>query len=179
MGAVKRTISFVNADDEEVTEEWHFQLDESDAVDMQIMHDILATGDPETHLHAIVQNRDSRALLNLWREMLFAAACKREGKLLLKDPDIQREFRYGGAYRQLFSELITADDGGVEFFMSIMPKHIREQAAEQAKQGYSDEELLSMSDEDFVKAAGGDNAMNWDRRFLNIATQRKLGSKAA
>ena len=177
MGAAFQEISFTNPDGERVTETWWFELDETDAIEMDIIHELIQQGDPETYLRGIVERKDSRALLNLWREMLVASVCKREGKLLVKGPEIVKEFRFGGAYRQFFSELITSEDAGASFFVKIMPQRLHQQGEPEKAPDYSNTELLAMSDEDFYKAAGTSDLREMDKRFTTLAMNRLSNKK--
>jgi hypothetical protein len=111
--------------------------------------------------------------------MLIASVCKREGKLLVKSKEITKEFRFGGAYRQFFSELITADDAGASFFVQIMPQRLHQQEVEDVVQNFSNEVLLAMSDEDFYKAAGTSDLREMDKRFMTLATNRLINKKGA
>lgn len=176
MGAATKDITFTDVDGEEVTETWHFQLDESDAAEMDLVHELLKMGNPEQYLRDIVENKDSKALLNLWRELLMASVGKREGKLIVKDAETLRKFRYGGAYRKFFTELITMDDAGASFFAQIMPDDIQKQMNEKAAPTYTDDELMAMSWPDFYKAAGTDKIEKMDKRFTPIAFRRKTGN---
>lgn len=177
MGAAFQEISFTNADGEQVTETWWFELDETDAIEMDVIHELIQKGDPEAYLRGIVERKDSRALLNLWRDMLLASVCKREGKLLVKGPEILKEFRFGGAYRQFFSELITSDDAGAWFFTKIMPDRVRQQAEKETAKKYTNDELLAMTDEEFYKAAGTSDLREMDKRFMTLAMNRLSNSK--
>lgn len=171
--AVHESITFTDADGEQVTEDWWFQLDETDAIEMDIIHELIKKGDPENFLRNIVEERDTRALSQLIRDMLLASVCKREGKLFIKGPEIVREFRFGGAYRQFFSDLITSDDAGGKFFSNVIPVRVQQKVADEATKVYSNEELLAMNDEDFFKAAGTNDVTEMDKKFLNLAFQRK------
>ena len=174
MGAAKQEITFTTPDGVQKTEEWWFELDETDAIEMDVIHDLIQMGNPEEYLRDIVEKKDSRALLNLWRDMLIASVCVREGDLLVKGPDVVKRFRYGGAYRQFFSELITSEDAGASFFVKIMPQRLSQQAAQEAaRRQYTNDELLAMSDEDFFKAAGSSDVRDMDQRFMTLAMQRK------
>jgi len=177
MGAASQEITFTDPDGVRKTETWWFQLDETDAIEMDIIHELIQRGNPEKYLREIVEKQDSRALLNLWRDMLLASVCKREGNLLVKGEEIFKEFRFGGAYRQFFSELIQSDDAGAWFFVKIMPERLQQQAEQEAAKAYSNEELLAMSDEDFFKAAGTSDLREMDKRFMTLSMQRLSNSK--
>lgn len=173
MAMVKKTISFKNISGEDVTEDWYFSLDESDAVDMELVH----RPDVEDFLTDIVKNRDSRNLLDVYKQVLFASVGKKVDNLFVKDEQTLREFKFGGAYRQLFSELLEMDDAGAEFFNAFMPEKFMQQAREQAEKVWTEDELLAMTDEEFAAVAGRDEK-DWSREHLLIAMKRKVGKAA-
>lgn len=169
MAMVMRSISFTNISGEDVTEDWYFLLDESDAVDMELVH----RPDVEDFLTDIVKNRDSRNLIDVYRQILFASVGKKDGNLFVKDEETLREFKLGGAYRKLFSELLDMDDAGAEFFNTFMPEKIMQKAREQAEKVWTEGELLAMTDQEFEGVAGKDEK-DWSREHLLIAMKRKV-----
>lgn len=172
--AVKRTIHFKDIDGNDVEEDWYFSLDKSDVLDMDIVHH----ENVEEYLAEILKNKDSRRMLELWRELIFRSVAKREANLLVKDDEVLREFKFGGAYRQFFSEILEMEDAGAAFFMSIMPADIQAKVAQEQAREYSKDELLEMTDEEFAKVAGKDET-SMSREHLLIAFQRRNGKKAA
>lgn len=171
--AVKKEITFEDLDGNEITQEWWFRLDKTDALDMDIVHE----KDPANYLKQIMKDQDSRKLLRVWRELLFASVGKREGNLLVKSPEILAEFQQSGAYNQFFSELIEADDAGASFFVSIMPKDVQEKIQKDDGRVYTKDELLAMTDEEFDQVAGTDTKKMTQEHF-QIAFQRR-NAKAA
>lgn len=177
---VHESITFKTPDGETVTEEWWFQLDETDAIEMDLVHDLIAMGgEAEDHLLNIVKNKDTKALGHLIKDLMLASVCKRDGNLLLKSEELTNQFRFGGAYRVFFSKILTSDDAGGSFFANVLPEKIRQQAAEQAAKVYSNEELLAMSDEDFYKSAGTSDLREMDTRFMTLAMNRLNNKKLA
>jgi hypothetical protein len=173
--AVKRVISFEDLDGNPVEQEWYFTLSEADASDMDLAHH----ENLEEYLTDVLKRKDSKTWLAILKDLLFASVGKREGNLLVKDESVLREFKFGGAYKQLFSELIEMDDAGAEFFNSIMPAKIQAKIAEEQGKTYTKDEMLAMTDDEFTKAFGTDQTA-WDREVLLVAMQRKTaGPKAA
>lgn len=174
MGMVKKTISFVNAfTGEPFTQDWYFMLDESDAIDMELMH----RPDVQEYVMGAVKNQKSRDLTTIFKEILFAAVGRKDGNRLVKDEETINEFKFGGAFRQLFSEILEMDDAGAEFFSEMMPDRVVAQAKEQAEKVWTEDELLAMTDDEFAAVAGRDEK-DWSREHLLIAMKRKV-SKAA
>lgn len=180
MAAVRKVISFTDIDGNPVTEEWWFQLGLTDAMEMDFFHE----GDPGKYFMEIVQNQNSRQLLKVWRDLLFASVGVRKEidgrKILVKNDEVRERFQHGGAYEQFFSEIIESDDAGASFFQDILPEELKKKAAEQAElpKSYTDHELLDMSDEEFYAAAGTSDLKLMDKRFTTLAMRRLSNSKA-
>lgn len=174
MGMVKKTISYTNQfTNEPVTEDWYFSLDQSDAVDMELMH----RPDVQEYVTGAVKKDQKRDLVSIFKEILFASVGKRVGDMFVKDAETVREFKYGGAFRQLFAELVDSDDFGAELFAAMMPDDVVAQAKEQANKVYTEEELLAMTDDEF-KAVAGQDEKDWSREHLLIGFKRKTAKAA-
>jgi hypothetical protein len=171
--AVKRTIRFLDLDGEPVEQDWYFSLGKTDALEMDLVHH----EDVAEYLNDILKNKDSRKLLEVWKELLFRSVGKREGNLLVKNDEVLREFKQGGAYEQFFSELVEADDAGAEFFLSIMPADVQVKVVEEQNKTYTKDELMSMTDDEFAQVAGRD-VTEMSKEHMQIAFLRKT-SKAA
>lgn len=172
--AVKQTIRFEDLDGNPVEQDWYFSLSESDAADMDLAHH----EDLESYLSEILKNKDSKAWLSVLKDLVFAAVGKREGNLLVKDAETLREFKFGGAYKQFFSELIVMEDAGAAFFSSILPANIQKRVAEEQAKTYTKDELLAMTDDEFDQVAGTDVTEMTKEQML-VAFQRRSNSKAA
>ena len=173
---VRKLISHQTPDGTDVQSEWYFSLGKTDMAEMELAH----MKDPGTYLREIVENEDSRRMLDLWQEMLFRSVGIREDDLIIKDASVIRRFKGCGAYEAFFAELVEMPDAGFEFFISIMPADIQKKIAESEpeKREYSDEELLAMDEVDFRRIAGP-NEKDWDRRYLMLGMRRKTMHKAA
>jgi hypothetical protein len=172
---VRKIISHQTPDGTDVQSEWYFSLGKTDMAEMELAH----MKDPGTYLKEIVENEDSRRMLDLWQEMLFRSVGIREDDLIIKDAGVIRRFKGCGAYEAFFADLVEMPDAGFSFFISIMPADIQKKIAESETQErqYNDDELLAMSDEDFMKVAGK-NPMQWSKHHTMIAMKRKTGNAA-
>lgn len=176
MAAVRKLISFTDLDGKPVSEEWWFQLGKTDALELDIVHE----DNPEEYLKKILDDKDSRKLLKVWKELLFAAVGVRVDSQLVKNDEVLARFKQGGAYEQFFSELIESEDAGASFFAAILPDDVRDQAAKQAANPtYTDQQLLDMDDEAFYAAAGTSDLKKMDKRFTTLAMRRLSASRLA
>lgn len=173
---VRKIIKHETPDGVQVESEWYFSLGKTDMAEMDLAH----MEDPGKYLQDLIDNKDSRAMLDLWQQMLFRSVGIREDDLIIKGEDVIRRFKGCGAYEQFFGELIEMPDAGFSFFISIMPADIQKKISEHQpeQREYSDAELLSMPEEEFRRIAGP-NEKDWDRRYLMLGMQRKMAHKAA
>lgn len=176
MPAAKKSIRYIDLNGQTREVEYWFQLGKTDAIELDFVH----RKNPKEYLESIAANQESRNLMDVWKDMLFRAVAKRvsgtDGDYLVKNDEILSEFRGSGAYEQLFNELAESEDGGASFFLSIMPKEVQANAEQEAARNsreYTNQELLEMTDEAFYTAAGTRNVMDMEKRFMQIAWQRK------
>lgn len=176
MPAVMRTIRYTDLNGQPKEVEYWFSLGKTDAIELDFVH----RKNPKQYLESIAKNQESRNLMEVWKDMLFRAVGKRvvgdDGDYLVKNEQILNEFRGSGAYEQLFNELVESEDGGAEFFLSIMPEGVQANAeaeAERVNRNYSNQELLEMTDDAFYAVAGTKKFSEMDKRFQLIAWERR------
>jgi hypothetical protein len=167
-----RTIRYTDLDGNPQAVDYWFSLGKTDAIKMDFVH----RDDPKAYLESIAKNQESRNVMELWEELLFKSVALRTENHLVKNQEILDRFIGSGAYEQLFNELIESEDGGAAFFLSIMPQEVQENASKEIERNtkeYTNDELLALDDETFFAVAGTKNVMDMDRRFMQIAWQRK------
>lgn len=172
MPAVKRMIRYTDLDGNQQEAEYWFSLGKTDAIKMDFVH----RKNPKAYLESIAKNQETRNLMEVWEELLMKSVARRENNYLVKNQDILNEFIGSGAYEQLFGELAESKDGGAEFFLSIMPEEVQKNAAQEVQltqREHTTEELLGMSEEDFYAVVGTRDVTKMDKRYFQIAWQRK------
>lgn len=176
---IPRTISFTNLDGVEVSEQYYFALSTVDVIEIEeIAEHQERFGD---WLESLVKANRFNELIRVWKQMMFKSVARREGQRLIKGPEVVDEFVQTGAFDALFDELLDSGPAQISaFFTGMMPRKLVEKAAEveQTIQNSTPDELLTMSDEDFYKAAGTTNVMEMDPRFLAIAMKRRVDKAA-
>lgn len=114
---LKKAITYTDIDGVVVTEEFHFQIDQSEAAKM-----LMIEGDGyEDKMKKLIAERDGEKIMEAFDKLLSAAVGKREGKLFVKDPSITRHFKFSGAYNALFMELLKSEDSGGSFLAGMFP----------------------------------------------------------
>lgn len=127
---LKKAITYKDIDGITVTEEYHFQIDRSEASKI-----LMIEGDDYgEQLKKLVAQREGKKIMEAFDNLLSAAVGKREGKLFLKSDDIYKQFRFSGAYDQFFMELINSEDSGGSQLAAMFPAEAQEQILKNMKQ---------------------------------------------
>jgi hypothetical protein len=172
MALRKRTISVPTADGGFENEDWYFNVEEADLIDVDLIHE----KNPGEYLTKLIEDGNSRELLHHWRQILFAGVGKRVDNRIEKSPEIQREFKTRGAFGAFFADLIRQDDAGANFIYEIMPDSFRQEMKPKTAEDYTRDELVAMSDEEFDRVAGTD-LKKMPPAVMQVAYQRQMQKK--
>lgn len=167
-----KPITYENLDGKPVTEVFQFNLTKVEAIRMNFDK----PGGIEAYARKITEAEEYGELVDLFQDLIKKTYGRREGERFVKSQELWDEFEQKGAYSELFIELATNAQTAIEFFKGIVPKDMVKQvevAMSPEKTEYTDDELLSMSWDDFYRAAGGKDDKQWDKRFLLLGYRRK------
>ena len=176
---IPEKLTYRDLDGNVVTKTWYFSLDRAEIAEMKIRHEGPGKGSLEDYLDRIVKEQDNNKLLDNFKAILFNSVALRpaDANYLDKSPAVRAEFTGGGAYETMFMKMLEDAVYAAKLINGIIPADMAEEVAKKQTEGeskqYTDDELLSMTDEAFINAAGGSNPMRWDNRFMLIATRRK------
>lgn len=117
---LKKTITYMDYEDNELTEDFRFNLTEAEIAEMEMS----AQGGMEKMIKRIVDARDSEKLVKLFKELILKAygEISPDGKRFIKSKELSEAFSQTEAYSQLFMELATDADAASAFVNGIMPK---------------------------------------------------------
>lgn len=175
---ISEVITYTNLDGKVVQETYHFGLDKAELAEMKIRHEGPGKGTLEEYLDRIVKEEDNNKILDNFKAILFASVGIRVDDYVKKDERIRDRFVGSGAYEATFMKMLGDAHYAAHIINGIVPADMAEAVAKQdaENQQYTDEELLSMTEEAFFQAAGGSNPMRWDPRFLMLASRRKTAA---
>jgi hypothetical protein len=168
----EKKIKYHNLDGQEVEGTYYFNLTKAEAVEMNFSRQ----GGVEEYARKIVEAESHGELIELFKDLILKTYGVRDGQRFVKNPELTAEFVETGAYSELFIELATNTDSAIKFFREVVPPDMQSRVDEVVLPGdkqFSDEELLTVSWEDFYASAGGKDDKNWDKRHLLIAFRRK------
>jgi len=168
----EKKITYTNLDGEKVTGTYYFSLTRAEAVELNFHK----KGGLEAYAKRIVEAESHGELIELFKSLILKTYGVRDGQRFRKNQELTDEFVETGAYSELFIELATNHESAIKFFREVVPADMQSRVDEAVlpdDKEYTDEQLLSMSWDDFYRSAGGKDDKNWDKRHLLIAFRRK------
>lgn len=129
----KETITYVDYNGTERTEDHYFNLTEAELMDKQFG----TVGGFDALVQKIIDTKDQPGLIKIFKEFIREAYGVKsvDGRRFMKSPEILAEFVETPAYSKLYMKLATDADAAAKFINGCVPADIAKQAAElQAKQ---------------------------------------------
>jgi hypothetical protein len=128
---LKKTINFVDYNDNERTEDFYFNLTKAEIAEMELS----TVGGLTQMLRGMIAAQDMPAIVKFVKDLILKSYGKKspDGKRFIKSPELSEEFMQTEAYSQLFMELSTDADKTAEFVNGILPADIRALAEEEMK----------------------------------------------
>lgn len=117
---LKKTITYKDFNDEEVSEDFYFNLSKAELVELEMSHE----GGLSESLQKIIAAEDGKGIITEFKNIILTAYGKRsdDGKRFIKNQTLREEFESTEAYSVLFMELITETDKAIEFVNGVIPK---------------------------------------------------------
>lgn len=130
---LKKTITYTDYNGNERTEDFWFNLNESEITEMQLgVH-----GGYTEMLNKIIAAQDTPTLIKIFKELVLDAYGEKsaDGKRFIKeDRDgfrLCNDFKQTEAYNVLYMELATDADAAAKFVNGILPAEISKQMAKE------------------------------------------------
>ena len=122
---LKKTIKYVNYNDETIEEDFFFNLSKAELVELEVTKEGGSFGE---HLQRIVAAKDTSALFKEFKNIILLSYGEKsaDGKHFIKSPEISDAFSHSAAYDVLFLELMTVENAGIAFVQAIMPADMSE-----------------------------------------------------
>lgn len=115
----KKTLTYTNFNDEEVTETFYFNLTKAELADMDINNNGLGE-----YIKKIVDAKSKPELIGLFKELLIKSYGVKsdDGREFRKNSAIRERFMATQAYSDLFVELASNEEEAARFVEGILPK---------------------------------------------------------
>jgi hypothetical protein len=177
---LKKTITYSDLEGNSVTDDFYFNLNKSELVELELSH----AGGLSGHLQDLIKSEDGGKIIAALKGILSMSVGQKseDGKRFIKSEDITNGFLQSDAYSELFMDLVSQTDGAVEFITGIIPADMAKKVVDHelpegdAAKEYTMDALLEMTDDQFTRVAGSD-PKEMSKAHLVAAMQRK--NKAA
>ena len=116
---VKETRTYFDFDGNERTEDFYFNLNPAEVYEMQFEK----SGGLNALLDKIIKEHDQTKIINFFKSLVLKAYGIKslDGRVLLKDDQIRKEFECTMAYSEIFMDLATNSKKASAFVNGIMP----------------------------------------------------------
>jgi hypothetical protein len=129
---LKYPITYTNFDDEEVTEEYYFNLTEPEILDLELG----VEGGLSEWIKTLSAEKDGPKILEQIKKIILAAYGVRseDGKRFVKTEQLREEFSQTAAFPAIFMELFMDANKVADFVIGVVPaKHRGNVGQEMAK----------------------------------------------
>lgn len=116
----KETITYVDYDGNEWTEDFRFNLSKADLYKLNFKHG----GDFEAFLNKLMEDKDYEGMYSLFEEILTSAygIKSEDGKRFIKSKEISEEFTQTAAYSELIAKLMDDENYLINFINEVIPR---------------------------------------------------------
>lgn len=120
---IKWPITYTNYNDEEITEDFYFNLNKAELTQMQFN----AQGAYSQFIERITNQRDLKRLGEEFRALILNSYGVKsdDGRLFNKSQQLRDEFENSAAYAVLYMELLSDADKASKFVTGILPKDLQ------------------------------------------------------
>lgn len=117
---LKKTITYMDYNDVERTEDFYFNLTQTELTMMNASY----KGGMQAKLEKIIQAQDAGEIVKMVKEIIHLAYGEKsdDGRRFIKSDELSTAFEQTEAYNKLFVELSTSDQAMSSFVNGIMPK---------------------------------------------------------
>lgn len=124
---LKKTITYVDYNDSERTEDFYFNLSKAEIMEMEMS----TSGGLAEMIKRIVAAQDVPAIIKIFKDLILKAYGVKspDGKKFIKSSELSTDFAQTEAYSQLFMELATDADAAAKFVNGIIPADMSSQVA--------------------------------------------------
>lgn len=122
---LKKTIKYVDYDNNEREEDFYFNLSQAELTTMQMSE----VGGLEKKLDNIIKAQDAPRIMEMFRDIIRRSYGVKspDGRRFIKSEALSDEFEQTEAYSILFMELCTNADAAASFVQGILPKDLADE----------------------------------------------------
>lgn len=121
----KETITYTDYEGVERTEDFYFNLNKAEVMEMQLTTD----GTLTKLIEKIIAEKNVPKIVEIFKQLILKSYGEKslDGKRFVKSEELTREFTQTEAYSELFIKLSTDADAAAEFINGIVPRDLMNQ----------------------------------------------------
>lgn len=122
---LKLPITYTSFNDEEITEEFYFNISKPELVDLEVEYPKGLMG----YLEDVIRAKDGKEIVKVFKKLvLMAYGIKSEdGKSFVKTDALREAFSHTAAYQKLYMDLAFNDDAAANWVKGVLPADLAEQ----------------------------------------------------
>ena len=119
---LKKTVTYVDYNGVERTEDFYFNLSKAEIAEMELS----VEGGFSKMLEEIVASKDNVQIVNLFKQMVLKSYGEKspDGRRFIKSDEIAQAFAQTEAYSEIFMELALDEKKAADFVNGIMPANL-------------------------------------------------------
>lgn len=127
----KETITYTDYNDVERTEDFYFNLNKAELLDLETG----VTGGYTAMIKKIIATQDTPTLMDIFRKLILMAYGEKsaDGREFIKNEELRTSFKQTEAYSELYVKLATDDAAASKFIEGIIPAKLREEYEKETK----------------------------------------------
>lgn len=127
---LKHTITYTDYDEEEVTEDFYFNINETELIELEVEH----KEGLQEWIKNIIKSNDRKTMFAEFRRIILLAYGVRDGKQFVKNDQVREEFKNTAAFNALVVQFASEEDAAAKFIQGVLPKDLADKVdIEEAK----------------------------------------------
>lgn len=130
---LKKTIKFTDYFGEERTQDFYFNLNKSELIEMNFT----TTGGMQNMLDQIRNTQDNKRIYELFKDIVLKAYGEKssDGLRFIKSKELSEAFSQTEAYNELIVEFFSNPDAAANFMKAIIPSDLAKEAEKALESG--------------------------------------------
>lgn len=130
---LKKTITFKDYFGNERTQDFYFNLNESELTNMNLM----VKGGLERQIKNIIATQDQPKLIEYFKSIILASygEISEDGIRFVKSEELSTGFSQTDAFNKLYMELVSDAEKAADFINGIVPQELADEASKRAEEG--------------------------------------------
>lgn len=120
---LKKTVTYTDYDGVERTEDFCFNLSESEMVEMELG----VEGGWRARMQRIIDAKDGPTIMREFKKLIMMSYGEKsaDGKRFIKSKELSEAFSQSEAYNKIFMEIVTDSKAAAEFANGLVPSKAR------------------------------------------------------